>query len=612
MRSRPLSTSMRRTTTFFNVLSPPLPDPPARGGLPWVAVGNSGDDPRGVDSATPSPSLLPDAPGANGGGNSGGTSPSAPPLGRHQGPDPRAGRRVSIRPQPTRAPRPEAMALGPLWGRGAARAVARVPTRQWGVGGTAGGTTATALRLPLPPGAADVAAGGLPLPPAPPPPPGRAGAWGVARGRALPVGGPAAAWARQLPAPRGLCPDMLTPEPTAAVRRAEAPCPQEAACPPRLTKASEHAKAGRAPAIQIALVPFWTRPARVVVGTAAVQAPATPLLEWPQCPDPRPGWRVSIRPQPTRAPQGEAMALGPPRGRGPARAVARGPTLPWGVGSTAGGAAAAALRLLLAPGVTRTVAGAPPPPPVRPSPSPHPPPRGTADANEPNGQRGLPTQRFRGAGNARCPPPPPTLPAPSGQAWPPVDLQLHYFSYGTWTTRTWTLARPRARARTRGPGPPCTPHGTPAAAPRPRPGSLVVPPGRHGVPAPPPALHLGPHGLRPSPPRRPPPQGLASPGPAGRGLEQMVAQRAPARGRGGMDHRSQSPEWPRVRDQGGHCGPSPTVEVPPGPLRARPPAGSSRRPPPVYVAQVPLPHVAGGNGRAAAAPDRAPARGAVG
>ena len=79
---------------------------------------------------------------------------------------------------------------------------------------------------------------------------------------------------------------MLTPEPTAAVRRAEFSCPPEAACPPRLTKASEHAKAGRAAAMQIAPVPYWTHTARVVVGTAAVPAPATPLLEWPQCPDP--------------------------------------------------------------------------------------------------------------------------------------------------------------------------------------------------------------------------------------------------------------------------------------------------------------------------------------
>ena len=99
-------------------------------------------------------------------------APAAPPLGRHQGPEPRAGWKVSIRPQPTRAPRREAMALGPLRGRGVARAVARVPTKQWGVGGTTGGTAAVALLLPLPPGGTGVVAGG------PPPPPGRARALG--------------------------------------------------------------------------------------------------------------------------------------------------------------------------------------------------------------------------------------------------------------------------------------------------------------------------------------------------------------------------------------------------------------------------------------------------
>ena len=122
----------------------------------------------GVGSATPSPSFLPDAPRSSGSGDNGGTSPGAPPLGEAQGPDPRTSQRVSIRPQPTRARRCEAMAPGPLWGRGAAQAVARVPTRQRGVGGRAGGTPAAALRLSLPPGVAGVAAGRLPHPPPPP------------------------------------------------------------------------------------------------------------------------------------------------------------------------------------------------------------------------------------------------------------------------------------------------------------------------------------------------------------------------------------------------------------------------------------------------------------
>ena len=220
------------------------------------------------------------------------------------------------------------------------------------------------------------------------------------------LGGQQLRGARQLLAPRGPCPDTLTPGHTAAVWRAEAPCPREEACPPQLTKASEHAKAGRAATAQTSPVSYWTRPARTAVGTAAVPAPATPLLEWPRCPDPRPGWRVSIRPQPTRAPQGEAMALGPPRGRGPARAVARGPTLSWGVGGTAGGAAAAALRLLLAPGVTRTVAGAPPPPPPAPLRG------GRRTPMGPTDKAGCLPRESGGRGSHAAPPPPRSHPLP--------------------------------------------------------------------------------------------------------------------------------------------------------------------------------------------------------
>ena len=102
----------------------------------------------------------------------------------------------------------------------------------------------------------------------------------------------------------------------------------------------------------------------MAVGTAAVPAPAPPPpppLGRPQDPDPRPGRRVSIHPQPTRAPRDEAMALGPLRGRELARAVAKGPALKWGSGGMAGGKAAAALWLPLAPGVTGTATDPPPP-----------------------------------------------------------------------------------------------------------------------------------------------------------------------------------------------------------------------------------------------------------
>ena len=70
----------------------------------------------------------------------------------------------------------------------------------------------------------------------------------------------------------------------------------------------------------------------------------------------------------------------------------------------------------------------PPRPPARPPPSPRPPPRGAADANGPDGQRGLPAQGVRGAGIARCPPPrthplpPAARPGPLSTCGCPTDL----------------------------------------------------------------------------------------------------------------------------------------------------------------------------------------------
>ena len=78
------------------------------------------------------------------------------------------------------------------------------------------------------------------------------------------------------------------------------------------------------------LVPYRTRSAMAALGMAAVPAPANPPVGWPQCPEPGPGWRVCIHPQPSRAPRDEAMAMGPLRGQGPARAVTGGPMLQWG------------------------------------------------------------------------------------------------------------------------------------------------------------------------------------------------------------------------------------------------------------------------------------------
>ena len=227
MRSRPLSTWMRRTRTFFNVFLVLLfltlclhavdcPGWQPRTGAITPGVGTARPRAPASNRRHPVPAAV---------ATTAVPAPAPPPLGRYEGPDPRTGWRVSIRPQSTRAPRREAMALGPFLGTGAARAVARVPTRQWGVGGTTGGTAAAALRPPLPPGATGVAAGGLPRPP---PPRGEQGPGGQPWGEHCLSGDRQRRGARQLPAPRGPCPDMLTSELTAAVKRTEAPCPQGA------------------------------------------------------------------------------------------------------------------------------------------------------------------------------------------------------------------------------------------------------------------------------------------------------------------------------------------------------------------------------------------------
>ena len=127
-------------------------------------------------------------------------------------------------------------------------------------------------------------------------------------------------------------------------------CLHAVACPRWLTRVWVVTCGGAATRLR-SLAPYRTRPVPETVGKAAVPAPTPPPpLGRPRGPDPQPGRRVSIRPQPTRAPQDEVMALGPLRGREPARAVARGPTLEWAGGGMAGGTAAAALRLPLAPG----------------------------------------------------------------------------------------------------------------------------------------------------------------------------------------------------------------------------------------------------------------------
>ena len=62
----------------------------------------------------PPPSTPPVTPVAGGGGDGGGPNTGdPPPSGWPEAPDPLPGRRVSIRPQPRRAPRGAVMALSP-------------------------------------------------------------------------------------------------------------------------------------------------------------------------------------------------------------------------------------------------------------------------------------------------------------------------------------------------------------------------------------------------------------------------------------------------------------------------------------------------------------------
>ena len=227
---------------------------------------------------------------------------------------------------------------------------------KWGVGGLARGGAATVLRLPLAAGVTGTAAGD------PPPPLGTKGREELTGDRHCLTGKRWGRGAHQLKEPEGPRPDVLTltPDPTEALAVALG---LHAAADTRwLTVAWVVTCEGVATRPR-SIAPYRPHPAPVTVGTAAVLAPATTPLGRPQGPDPRPGRRVSIRPQPTRAPRGEAMDLGPLRGREPTRAVAKGHTLQWGNGGMAGGTAAAALRLPLAPGVNGTATSEPPPPP---------------------------------------------------------------------------------------------------------------------------------------------------------------------------------------------------------------------------------------------------------
>ena len=102
-----------------------------------------------------------------------------------------------------------------------------------------------------------------------------------------------------------------------------------------------------------------------------------------------------------------------------------------------------------------------------------------------------------------CPLRPPSLRWPFGIA---LCLSSSSFTHDErLSSPTWPAPRPQSRTRAPMPAPP-TPQ-APAAAPRTRPFVVVVWPGYPGVPRPQPAAGMGPHRLRPWPPRGTVPRG---------------------------------------------------------------------------------------------------------
>ena len=267
---------------------------------------------------------LPVTPGAGGGGYGSGPSTGDPPLGVAPVTGPPTWQEGACMPAvhkgtPGRGDGPQSRLEG--GGGGLAWAVAGGPTLEWGGGGMAGGTAAAALQLPLAPSVT----GNVPRPP---PPLGGATSTGRADSEC------------RLPEERrGWVAQRLGA--TASPRRpTPAPRPEEAQDPtPR---------AGL-------LAPCRLRPGLVMVVVAVDPALVGFPLGWAREPDPLCGRRVPIRPQPTRAPHGEEMALGPSRWGDPAWAGAGGPTPVCGGGGMAWDPAAAALRLSLALGAATGV-----------------------------------------------------------------------------------------------------------------------------------------------------------------------------------------------------------------------------------------------------------------
>ena len=203
-------------------------------------------------------------------------------------------------------------------------------------------------------------------------------------------------------------------------------------------------------------------------------------------------------------------------------------------------------------------------------PPPLPPTSRTGGDHGPGRQGAPPKGGLVGMGptTARSPPPPPNDNGPGPPATyprPPTTCHQPFLPMAR---------RPRGRGREQGEGAGMRPR--PPRSPGTGDGTMASPfcAGDTAKPPwcspPPPTPGMGHHRLCLGPLRGAVPRGPAPPGP--RGLERVVAHPPAARGQPGQAVRHHARRRPRVRDQGGHCRPSPIVEVRPGPLRARPPA----------------------------------------
>ena len=276
---------------------------------------------------------------------------------------------------------------------------------------------------------------------APPPPPPRGdGTWWAARERARPIGGPAAAGGLPAPDTEGLLPQPADAGAHCGHTADRDPMQARGGLPAATDQSerSRHGGGGRGAANRIAPVPagharhgwWWARRRYEPRQPPSWCGPSvrTPDLAKGGLYGHSPRWR----------PRARRWHWVPLWGRGPARAVARGPTLQWGVGGTTG--AAAALPLLARAWLGRWP-GHPPSPPLEGRRKPR-----YLVGNVPYLLRGP-----GGGGNTRRPPPSPPPSAPAAKLGP----------LSTCSSTVLHMARGprgRGRAQPRPPLPPLTEH----------------------------------------------------------------------------------------------------------------------------------------------------------